>query len=93
MAGVYTKEDLKALRFYLRLAQLWARRAPEIIEGLEHYEAELARIRQESGYLAAEAKVDQFRTKREELCGRIVGTPARTPRGILAKLRLPAGSS
>ena len=84
--GVYRKEDLKALRLDLPLAQTWARRVPEIIEALERYDAECERIHKESGYRAAEDRHDELRVKRARLGERIVDTRAKTMPGITAKL-------
>ena len=83
---VYRKEDLKALRFDLPLAQAWVRRVPKIVEALERYDAECERIHEESGYRAAEDRLDQLRIKHARLFERIVDTPARSIRGITAKL-------
>lgn len=84
--GVYTKENLSELRTGLRIAEIWMRRAPEIIAAVEQYEAELDRVRRESGFLGAEARCAQLEAKREKLWERIVDRPAKTTRGLLAKL-------
>ena len=84
--GRHTGEDLKELRLGLRRAQMYARRAAEIIEAVERYEAGAERVRQESGYRAAEAKCAALRDERFALWQRIMDTPAKTTRGTLAKL-------